>query len=310
MSISLKAMRYYCTALQHGSIAKAASELNVAASAVGAAIDQIEDHFQLTLTVRQRARGILATADGTRMAERFTTLLEDYDSILRDGAAQSQRLTGDLRIGYYAPVAPAFLPDILTGLMAPAHNITLHLEACNNTQAQDGLRRGDYDAILFVPETDERWIKHKPLVSAPPFCLMAADHPLAAQDTVSLSDLADQQLVSLHRPYVSEYYHSLFANAGQSPRLLARCNSTEMVRSLVGASKACAILNMLPLTALSYAGDTLAARPIRDPLPSLTLSVGYRAGPQRRTVSEFVHRCELYFAEPHNLICRGDDAPV
>ena len=41
MSILLKAMEYFTTALRMGNIAKAAAKLNIAASAVSAAIDQI-----------------------------------------------------------------------------------------------------------------------------------------------------------------------------------------------------------------------------------------------------------------------------
>lgn len=304
MSISLKAMRYYCAALRHGSISSAAAELHVAASAVAAAIDHIEDHFGLSLTIRQRARGIEATADGKVMAQRFQALLEDYETVLRDGAARRQTLEGDLRIGYYAPVAPAFLPQILSPLMQPQNNMTLYLDACDNTAAQDGLRHGEYDAILFVSDAAEPWMEFQPLIEAPPYCLLAASHRLADRDALSLRDLVGEAIVSLNRPLVTDYYRKLFELAGQRPRTIAYCNSTEMVRSLVGAEEACAILNMLPLTATSYAGDELVAVPITDRLPPLTLSIGYRRGHQRRAVSEFVERCKSYFASPGPVIRR------
>lgn len=303
MGITLKAMRYYCVALRCGSIVRAASELNVAASAVGAAIDQIEDHFQLTLTLRQRARGIQPTADGKQMAKRFQALIEDYDTLLRDGADRRQGLSGDLHIGYYAPVAPAFLPSVFESLTSDSDDMTLHLEACDNAAVQDGLRRGDFDAILFVADAVEPWVEFEPLIKAPPYCLLASDHPLARSPTLSLHEIATQKLVSLQRPMVGDYYRQLFEAVGQSPKITAYSNSTEMVRSLVGASDACAILNMLPLTNVSYAGDTLVARPICDALPPLTVAVGTARGRQRRAVQTFVSRCKAYFAAPGDLVC-------
>lgn len=48
MPLTLKAMKYFTTALRHGSIVKAAAELNIAASAVSSAIDQVEAEFDLT----------------------------------------------------------------------------------------------------------------------------------------------------------------------------------------------------------------------------------------------------------------------
>ena len=113
MTVSLKAMEYFTTALRHGSISKAAAELNIAASAVGAAIDQVEAAFDLSLTIRQRSRGIEATASGRLIAQKFDRLLEDYATVLAQGNDLKQGLSGTLRIGYYAPIAPAFLPPIL-----------------------------------------------------------------------------------------------------------------------------------------------------------------------------------------------------
>ena len=52
MALTLKAMEYFTTALRHGNIAKAAVELNIAASAISSAIDQVETEFDLTLVTR------------------------------------------------------------------------------------------------------------------------------------------------------------------------------------------------------------------------------------------------------------------
>jgi len=303
VSISLKTMQYYCAALHYGSISQAAEASHVAASAIGAAIDQIEEHFQLTLTIRQRAKGNQPTADGRVMARQYQALLEDYGTVLGDGAEPRPSLSGGLRVGYYAPVAPAFLPRILTDLMGEDHALTLHLDACDNRAAQDGLRRGEYDVILFVSDEAEPWIAFAPLIEAPPYCLLASDHPLAGHASITLDELAGERLVSLNRPLVADYYRTLLNRTSQPVQTVAFCNSTEMVRSLVGAQRACAILNMLPLTETSYAGDRLVAVPIRDSLPSLTLSVGYQQGRQRRAVQAFVESCETYFKAPAAVVC-------
>jgi len=123
--------------LRHGNIAKAAVELNIAASAVAAAIDQVEAAFDLTLITRQRSRGIRATASGLAVARKCERLLEDYRSILAEGADLRQSLSGTLRIGYYAPVAPAFLPTILASFVPETDEVELHLEECDNDGAQE-----------------------------------------------------------------------------------------------------------------------------------------------------------------------------
>lgn len=307
MSISLRAMRYFTTAIEQGSISAAAETLNVSASAISSAIDQIEAHFQLQLADRRRARGVAATAAGVVMARKFQALLEDYQTILEDGGAMKRSLHGDLRIGYYAPIAPAFLPQILSDLMHPESALVAHLVECDNYAALEGLRAGLFDVIVFVAQGAERDMRFEPLLSAPAYCLMSADHRLAARSTIALSDLTGEEIVSLNRPIAADYYAELFETVGQQPRIIAHCTSTEMVRSLVGSRRACAVLNMLPLTDVSYAGDRLVARPITDDLPPLTLSVGYRTSRPRRAVTEFVARCKAYFAHPDPLICASPD---
>jgi DNA-binding transcriptional LysR family regulator len=192
-------------------------------------------------------------------------------------------------------VAPAFLPEILTALMRPENQITLHLEECDNDRAQEGLLAGEFDAILFVSDAALPQITYDILVEAPAYCLTAAQHPLARGKAVSLADLAGERVIVLNRPTALDYYQRLFDRAGQGPQSFTYANSTEMVRSLVGAGQGCAVLNMLPLTDISYAGHRLAALPIQDPLPPLSLALGYDKANPRRIVRHFADRCRTYF---------------
>ena len=297
MALSLRSMRYFTTALKHRSISKAAQELSISASAISVAIDQIEDQFQLKLVNRVRSRGIAATATGRVMGRKFTRLLEEYEAVMAEGSDLSQALKGDLRIGYYAPVAPAFLPEILASLADPESEITFHLEECDNDRAQEGFIAGDFDAILFVSEAAQPQIAFEKLVEAPAFCLAAADHPLSRQSHVRLKDLTEEKIIVLNRPFAVDYYSQLFDETGQSPAALAYANSTEMVRSLVGAGHGCAVLNMLPTTDLSYSGHRLVALPISDPLPPLSLALGYDKSNPRRIVRRFANLCRSYFTE-------------
>ena len=295
MAISLKAMEYFTTALRHGSISQAAAELNIAASAIGAAIDQVEAAFDLTLTIRQRSRGITANASGRQVAQKFERLLEDYAAVLTEGADLKQALSGTLRVGYYAPIAPAFLPAILASFIPDGHDITLHLDECDNNSAQDGLLNGTYDVVLFVSEDVRHAVDFDVLIAAPAYCLVPSGHSFAKQASVTMAQIASQPLVVLNRPVAAAYYQSLFD--ANDITVAAYANSTEMVRSLVGAGHGCAVLNMQPLTTQSYSGAKLVGVPISDPLPPLTLSIGYDKTRPRRLVQDFVDECRAHFAQ-------------
>ncbi|MFO6464262.1 LysR substrate-binding domain-containing protein [Jannaschia sp. KMU-145] len=297
MAITLRAMRYFTTALRHGSIAGAAAALSVAPSAVAAAIDRIEAHFDLDLVRRQRSKGIGPTASGRIIAQRFERLLEDYEAIEAQGADLKSAPGGTLRIGYYAPVAPAFLPAILMTALPDPSAVELHLEECDNDAAQAGLLDGRYDLILFVSRDVLPSIAYDILIKAPAYALLPEAHPLAAKASVTMAEIAAGPLVVLNRPVASDYYRSVFAAGGSEIAVAAYANSTEMVRSLVGAGLGCAVLNMRPLTARSYGGDAVVARPISDPLPPLSLAIAYDATRPRRLVETVIRACRAQFAD-------------
>jgi len=300
VALSLKAMEYFTTALRHGNIARAAAELNIAASAVAAGIDQVEAAFELTLVTRQRSRGIRATASGIAIARKCERLLEDYRSVLAEGADLKRSLSGTLRIGYYAPIAPAFLPAILAEVVPDTGEVELHLEACDNDGAQEGLLAGRHDVILFVSDGVRPSIDYEVLIEAPPYCLLPSSHRLARRSSISMAEIAKEPLVVLNRPVAAAYYRGLFDAHDHENLIAAYANSTEMVRSLVGAGRGCAILNMRPSTATSYAGAEVTELPIIDALPPLKLAVAYDKVRPRRLVQRFVQACQDYFAGPES----------
>ncbi|WP_261385916.1 LysR family transcriptional regulator [Tateyamaria omphalii] len=296
-------MEYFTTALRHGNIAKAATELNIAASAVSAAIDQVETEFDLTLVSRHRARGIRATASGRQVVQKCERLLEEYRALLVEGTDLKRALSGVLRVGYYAPIAPAFLPQALLTCLPSAAGVTLKFEECNNDEAQDGLQNGRYDVILFVAEDVQPAIEYDPLIVAPPYCLLSAGHALAQAPVVSIDQIAREPLIVLDRPVAASYYEGLFADSTRKAPIVAYANSTEMVRSLVAAGRGCAILNMRPLTSDTYCGAKVVERPISDVLPPLTLAIGYDKSRPRRIVSEFVRACHAHFTRTGSTQC-------
>ncbi|MEL7343780.1 MAG: LysR family transcriptional regulator [Pseudomonadota bacterium] len=307
MPLTLKAMEYFTTALRHGNIAKAATDLNIAASAVSNAIDQVEAEFDLALVSRHRARGIQPTAAGRDVAHKCQRLLDDYHALLVEGTDLKQSQTGVLRIGYYAPIAPAFLPQIFDAFLAESTGVTLELEECNNDQAQDGLLNGIYDAILFVAEDVRPSIAYDVLIQAPPYCLLARSHPLAKQDAMTMKQIAQEPLVVLNRPVAAPYYKSLFDENTQRGPVVSYANSTEMVRSLVASGRGVAILNMRPMSCETYCGAPVEERPIADALPALTLVVGYDKKRPRRIVQDFADACKNHFAGPlsSQYVCKA-----
>lgn len=296
MAISITFMRYYCAVIEHGSISHAAAEMNVAASAVASAMDLIEEHFSLTLVNRFRSRGVQPTKSGKAIYEQFTNLIEEYDHVMHSASELRDGLSGHISIGYYAPVAPAFLPRIVKDLREN-HSANVQLTECYNDTVQERYLAGEFDIIFFVSNNSFLQIPSDILIEAPAYCLLPDGHPLSQKKFIKLEELEHETIIVLNRPTAAEYYKELFSSVKQTEADIIYANSTEMVRSLVGAGVGCAILNMIPATNISYAGDTVVALPLEKPVQSLCLSIGYDHKKPRRLVKAFVDLCKKHVDE-------------
>lgn len=273
--LSFKVIRSFVSVVECGSISLAARELNIATSAVSAAVDQVEEEFGAKLFVRARARGVFPTASALTLAAQFRNLLEEYAHILDRGKMNAEGLSGSLSIGYYAPVAPAFLPQLAVPLIQNNPDLQLGFFEGDNESVQEDLLAAKLDIILFTGHDLKSGIDTMRLMDLPPYVLMPANHPLSSRKRLSLKDVAQYPIVQLDLPVARPYLRGLFEAESLEPLWAARANSTEMVRSLVGAGAGLAILNMKPKTATSYGGDKLVALPLAPGLPSIVLQAGY-----------------------------------
>jgi len=296
MDTTLKALRYFMAAVDYGSITKASKQMNVVPSAVLAAVNQVEESFGLKLTTRRRSRGISATATGKILVNRIQHLLDEYETLMSEGVDLREQLTGTLRVGYYAPIAPAFIPRIVRKLLNGNSGIDIKFINCDNHTAQAGLISGIYDVILCVAESMKPDVTYETLTVVSPYVLAPANHPFAEQASVSILELTEQKLILLDLPVVSEYYGQIFNEMNISPEVVCTTTTVEMIRSLVGAGLGCSILHMRPETDISYAGQPVVALPLDPPLRPLKIVLGHLPDNPRRLVKAFVEETRQYFA--------------
>lgn len=295
MSVSIKAMQYFLSAAEQGSIVKAAKQLNVVPSAVSNAIDMVETAFGLQLVQRFPAKGITPTAAGAVVIQKIRNLVDDYEILLQQGSELRTALSGNISVGYYAPVASAFIPAIFAPMLKTNPGIRLKLIETDNETVQDRLLAGEFDLIIFVASNIRAGIVHHRLIEAPPYVLVSSEHRLAGQAFVTPDDLNNEPMVLLDLPMTSEYYRNVFAGTDVASQIVAQANTHEMVRSLVGRNIGFSILNMRPETAATYSGDTVVAKPLKAKTQTLELAVGHTGGKQRRLTQAFIDATIAHF---------------
>ena len=278
--------------------------MNVVPSAVHTAINQVEAAFGLQLTIRSRSKGITLTATGHQMISKIQNLLDEHESLLRDGGDMRTRLTGTLRIGYYAPAAPAFMPRVIAQILKDNDEVSVKFFECDHQTAQDGLVSGAYDVIICVAKAMKPGVAYETLLALPGYALVPGSHPFATPPSIAMRDFLDQPVVLLDLPVVGEYYASQFDHVAIKPNVVATANSLEMVRSLVGSGIGCSLLHMLTAIEYTYAGDKVVAVPLRPTVDPLKIVLGHLPDNPRRLVKMFIAELLTYFRKPEARVLR------
>ena len=171
---------------------------------------------------------------------------------------------------------------------------TVSLEMVEAGQADlvAGLRTGKLSVVLTYDLDLSPDLMFAPLASLPPCAILAADHPLAAQERVTLEALAREPLVLLDLPHSRDYFQALFAAAGVAPTIAHRSVHPEVIRTMVANDFGYSIINARPHIDVALDGRPLATRPIAgEPRPMILGLARLASLRPTRLVEAFEQHC-------------------
>lgn len=291
LTFTLKQLRYVEAAARLGSIARAAGELNISQSSVTAAIDALEGWLGYDLFVRTPAKGLQLTPSGAETQHLIRRFLDQARHFEAEAASVGGDATGSVRIACYVTAAPSFLPPILKSFNDRFPGVSVQLLEGNMETVMAFLNDGQADVAFSYDEVLDKRHAFIPLFTAPPYALVAADHALARQSSVTLTDLADQPMVMLDLPRTRAYFVDLFKSQGAEPTISHSTRSAEMTRALVAGGFGYTVLNICPP---DYRADDsrFRALPIRGGVQAPVFGIATLGGTrQPRMVQTFVDHC-------------------
>ena len=287
MRFTLKQLRFFDAAVRSGSIARAASEMNISQSSITAAIDALEQGLGLELFRRVPAKGVQPTEMGERVAARIATFLEQARVFESDLMSLAGDPTGTLHLGCYAPTAPYVLPRVLKHLSQIYPAIRIDLKEDNLEALLDLLQSGKIDLALTYRRRGTEGGPFQPLFLARPWALLPLDSPLAAQDNVTLADLSGLPMVLLDLPTAKTYFRGVFKDHGLTLNVVHTTKSSSVLRGLVAAGFGYSILNICA-KADRDGSNGYVARPIMGDVDTPEFGVAYTQASRRSTLVQAV----------------------
>lgn len=274
INVSLRVLRYFVAAADHGNVTSAARALKVSQPSVSLAISQLEGTLKTQLFVRQHSRGIALTPAGTTVLREARKLLAHVGDFADGVAGVGEETRGSLSIGCLTYLAPRYLAGILGGFLAQYPRTDVSFRDGDQPDLIRGMVNGELEVALTYDLMLPRRFTVETLLELPPYVLVPANHRFAARRAIHLREISDEPCVLLNLPISQDYFGSIFASLGLTPNIRHRSTSVEAVRSLVSNGLAYSILTVPSKVLTTPDGKRLAALRLRDSLqPARVASV-------------------------------------
>ena len=298
MQYTLKQLTYFVAAGEAGSILRAAENIHVSQPSISNAIAHLEDVLKVQLFIRHHAQGMSLTTAGSQVMEQARALLRDAEELKRFAGKLSDQVFGAINVGCFTPLAPIVIPELCHGFMQTHGDVEVNFSEGDQEELLKQLKKGSVDLALTYNLQLDSEIAFTPLVELKPYVLIAADHRLAASNTLSLADLADEKFILLDLPLSDSYFMSLFEHHGLKPRIYARTRHIEVQRGLVARGYGYSLGNVRPVNRRSLDGSELTYVPLSGYSPGLTLGVASLASVRRTLLVDIFERfCQAQISE-------------
>ncbi|HSZ40006.1 MAG TPA: LysR family transcriptional regulator [Trebonia sp.] len=281
---TLRQLQYFVAAAEAGTVTQAAEAVHLSQSAMSTALADLEKAFQVQLLVRHHARGISLTPAGQELLVATRQLLAQAADLLTAAQGLGGSLTGTVQLGCYSVPAPYVLPELLAAAAEELPGLQVETAEVNLAELAEGVANGRYELGIGYDLLEDDRLTQQRLYSLRPYVLLPGKHRWVKRQSVRLAELADEPMVLLDLPHSRDYFRRIFTSAGVTPTVRYRSASVETCRTLVGRGLAYTVLNLQPKVPVSLDGHPVAAVPIRDDAPvlSLVLMTAANARPTRR----------------------------
>jgi LysR family hydrogen peroxide-inducible transcriptional activator len=147
--ISLRHLRYFEALATHGHFRRAAEACSISQPALSLQIKELEEILGTEL-VERSARQVRLTRLGETFADRARTILREVDELGSLARATGRPLSGQVRLGVIATVAPYLLPGAIKALAACFPDLDLRPREAITSRLLEDLGAGRIDAAVVA----------------------------------------------------------------------------------------------------------------------------------------------------------------
>ncbi|GLQ06916.1 LysR family transcriptional regulator [Sneathiella chinensis] len=267
-------LRYYAAIFEHRNLSRAASECNVAQSAISHHLSNLETELGVQLFIR-KPRGMEPTAAGIKLYEHAKLILRAIGAAEQDMKQLSDEVSGDFAIGLPYSVMQTIALPLMKTVMEDFPKVRLSIvESLSGTNFSN-LLASDVDlAFFYNPQKDDR-ISMVPILEEQVLCVGKRDIVGDTDEPLTFDQLTTLPVLLLRQ---GVYSRALVDRPALLTKLEAKAplhlNSVAGIITGLTAGLGCTIAPKV-FVGQQLRDGILHARPVIKPSLSRTLYMGH-----------------------------------
>jgi DNA-binding transcriptional LysR family regulator len=283
--MELRQLRYAVLLAETLHFGRAAERAYISQPSFSQHIARLERELGTQLFDRASNRVQLTDA-GRLLVERAAALLTEMDAAAADVRALAEDARGALRVGVFADGAGEITPLLLKAYRRLCPDVQLSFVELSMTTQVDALTSGRIDVAILRPPVPDVELDLDVLFAEPRVAILAADHPLAERDDVSVQDLLDEPFVTAGAAAPAGWgaFWRCDVARGDAGRIVAEMSS--VAEGLASVAYLGAVDTCPAATARHYPHPGVAYVPLRDG-GYTSVAIARRHGDDRAHVRAF-----------------------
>ncbi|WP_313139235.1 LysR family transcriptional regulator [Rhizobium croatiense] len=265
--ISLKHIEAYDAIAATGSTIAAALELGISQSNASRLLQQLEDYLGVRLFERDKNR-LSPTREGRQLGPDIRAISDRLRELKTAAVELESGRSRDmlLRLAFPASLSSTVLPRMIKAFFGAHGPVRVELASGSYLAIERMVADGEADiGFARLPLATPGLRQEKQLISRI-VCALHADHPLAKQSALTISDLKGQDLIVLNRERpVRHELEALFYQGGLRQRPLLEAHSVASACALAANGLGIALVG--DIIARQYAALPLRFVPLAPELP-------------------------------------------